>query len=73
MAKFEDLITRIPDEGLRKALAREVKTLKKTPRFGLVFEEHLPETARRPRLRSNRGVPALSITLANDLGTRISR
>jgi adenine-specific DNA-methyltransferase len=50
MAKIEDLIARIPDQGLRKALAGEVKTLKKTKRFGLVFEEHLPETVRLPRL-----------------------
>jgi hypothetical protein len=33
---------RIPDEGLRQALAGEVKTLKKAKRFGLVFEDHLP-------------------------------
>src|ERR1019366_1670436 len=50
MAKIEDLIARIPDERLRKALASEVKVLKKTKKFGLVFEEHLPETVRLPHL-----------------------
>lgn len=44
MAKIEDLIVQIPDERLRKAIAGEVKALKKTKKFGLVFEEHLPET-----------------------------
>ena len=43
MAKIEDLINRISDESLRDAIASEVKELKKTKRFGLVFEEHLPQ------------------------------
>lgn len=50
MAKIEDLIAQIPDERLRKGIAAEVKTLKKSKKFGLVFEEHLPETVRLPRL-----------------------
>jgi adenine-specific DNA-methyltransferase len=50
MAKIEDLIERIPDERLRKGIAAEVKALKKTKKFGLVFEEHLPETIRLPHL-----------------------
>src|SRR5437879_7999695 len=49
MAKIEDLIAQIPDERLRKGIAAEVKALKKTKKFGLVFEEHLPETVRLPR------------------------
>lgn len=50
MAKVEDLIAQIADERLRKGIAAEVKALKKTKKFGLVFEEHLPETVRLPRL-----------------------
>jgi adenine-specific DNA-methyltransferase len=50
MAKIEDLIAQIPDERLRKGIAAEVKALKRTKRFGLVFEEHLPETVRLPRV-----------------------
>ena len=50
MAKIEDLVSQIPDERLRKAIANEVKELKKTKKFGLVFEEHLPETVRLPSL-----------------------
>lgn len=44
MAKIEDLINEVADPGLRDRLAREVKELKDTKRFGLVFEEHIPET-----------------------------
>jgi adenine-specific DNA-methyltransferase len=50
MAKIEDLIAQIPDEQIRKGMAAEVKALKRTKRFGLVFEEHLPEMVRLPRL-----------------------
>ena len=50
MAKIEDLIAQIPDERLRKGIAEEVKALKRTKKFGLVFEEHLPETVCLPRL-----------------------
>ena len=55
MAKIEDLIAQIPDDRLRKAVAGEVKALKKTKKFGLVFEEHLPETVRLPRLPVREG------------------
>jgi adenine-specific DNA-methyltransferase len=55
MAKIEDLIAQIPDERLRKAIGAEVKVLKKTKKFGLVFEEHLPETVRLPRLAVKAG------------------
>ena len=55
MAKIEDLIAQIPDDRLRTAVAGEVKALKKTKRFGLVFEEHLPETVRLPRLPVHEG------------------
>ncbi len=55
MAKIEDLIAKIPDERLRKSIAGEIKALKKTKKFGLVFEEHLPETVRLPRLPVRKG------------------
>lgn len=44
MAKIEDLIDEVGDPRLREDLAREVKDIKETKRFGLVFEEHIPET-----------------------------
>lgn len=55
MAQIEDLIAQIPDERLRKGIAAEVKALKKTKKFGLVFEEHLPETVRLPKLPVKEG------------------
>ena len=55
MAKIEDLIAQVPDERLKKAIAVEVRELKKNKKFGLVFEEHLPETVRLPKLPVKEG------------------
>ena len=55
MAKIEDLIGQIPDERLKKAIGAEVRELKKNKKFGLVFEEHLPETVRLPNLPVKEG------------------
>jgi adenine-specific DNA-methyltransferase len=55
MAKIEDLIAKIPDERLHKSIAGEIKALKKAKKFGLVFEEHLPEAVRLPRLLVREG------------------
>lgn len=50
MAKLEDLISEIADARLREEVAREVAALKKQKRFGLVFEEHIPEQVQLPGL-----------------------
>ncbi len=50
MAKLEDLIKQIPDAKLRAEVAREVAALKATKKFGLVFEEHIPEQVQLPNL-----------------------
>jgi adenine-specific DNA-methyltransferase len=55
MAKIEDLIAHIRDERLRAAISLEVRELKKNKKFGLVFEEHLPETVRLPNLQVKEG------------------
>ena len=55
MAKIEDLVDEIADPGLRERIADEVRELKRTKRFGLVFEEHIPETVSLYGLRSGRG------------------
>ena len=55
MAKIEDLIAQIPDERLKKAIGAEVRELKKNKKFGLVFEQHLPETVRLPKLPVKEG------------------
>lgn len=43
MARIEDEIGKIADPVLRTTILDEVKKLKADKRFGLVFEEHLPE------------------------------
>lgn len=43
MAAINDLIARIQDPELRLHVAKEVKELTKHKKFGLVFENHLPE------------------------------
>jgi adenine-specific DNA-methyltransferase len=70
MAKIEDLIQQIPDERLRKGIAAEVKALKKTKKFGLVFEEHLPETVRLPHLPVK---PGELVAVKSESGNRLWR
>lgn len=43
MARIEEKIAEIADANLRQVIADEVAKLKKSTRFGLVFEEHQPE------------------------------
>lgn len=43
MAAINDLIRQIEDKNLRERLQQEVTRLSKQKKFGLVFEEHLPE------------------------------
>lgn len=50
MAAIEELIRSVADARLRDALAVEVGRLKAVKKFGLVFEEHLPETVLLPGL-----------------------
>jgi adenine-specific DNA-methyltransferase len=55
MAAIEELIKQIADPGLREQLAAEVGRLKATKKFGLVFEEHLPEMLRLPGMQPRVG------------------
>lgn len=43
MAAINDLIARIQDSELRRRVEKEVKELTKHKKFGLVFENHVPE------------------------------
>ena len=43
MAAIHDLLAQVQDEALRERLQKEIEKLEKTKKFGLVFEEHLPE------------------------------
>ena len=55
MALIDNLISDIQDQKLREALETAVKKLKEEKTFGLVFEEHLPETVQLPTLQTRRG------------------
>lgn len=43
MATIEEYISQIQDGELRRKISEEVRKLKNKKKFGLVFEEHLPE------------------------------
>ena len=43
MSVLNDLVNQIEDLALRERIAKEVDRLSKQKKFGLVFEEHLPE------------------------------
>ena len=43
MSVLSDLVAQIDDAALRERISQEVERLSKQKKFGLVFEEHLPE------------------------------
>ena len=43
MAALDDLIQQIKDQELRDRIQKEADNLLKQKKFGLVFEDHLPE------------------------------
>ena len=43
MAAIHELLAQVQDESLRARLEDEINKLAKQKKFGLVFEEHLPE------------------------------
>lgn len=43
MARLEDLVSQIGDQALRRQIESALAGLKRRQRFGLVFEEHIPE------------------------------
>lgn len=44
MARIDDLISQITEKSLRQRLESALSDMKRRQRFGLVFEEHIPET-----------------------------
>ena len=48
MAHIDDLLSRVADESLREELRRAVGELRRRKKFGLVFEEHIPEVTLLP-------------------------
>src|SRR6266446_5441794 len=63
MALIDNLISEIQDQKLRESMAAAVRKLKEEKTFGLVFEEHLPETVQLPTLRPRKGS---SVVLLDD-------
>lgn len=55
MSAIHDLISQIGDPRLRERLAAEWKAASTGKKFGLVFEEHLPELLPLPKARPRRG------------------
>ena len=58
MAAINDLIRQIADPDLRDRIQKEVDKLAKQKKFGLVFEEHLPECTPLYDIPVRRGVKA---------------
>ena len=48
MAKLDDIIAQVGDAKLRRQLEEEAVELRRRKKFGLVFEQHLPETTMFP-------------------------
>src|SRR6185369_4882506 len=44
MARIDDIIAQVTDKVLRQKLQAAIADMKKRQRFGLVFEDHVPET-----------------------------
>jgi adenine-specific DNA-methyltransferase len=55
MAAIHDLIAQISDERLRERLAAEWAKATRERKFGLVFEDHLPELLPLPKARPRKG------------------
>lgn len=73
MALIQDLIKQINDQALRDRLMAEVDKLSKQKKFGLVFEEHLPECTPLYDMPIKRGSKvALKAGKVNDFYTVIS-
>lgn len=58
MAAINDLIRQVTDSDLRDRIQKEVNKLAKQKKFGLVFEEHLPECTPLYDIPVRRGVKA---------------
>lgn len=56
MAKLEDLIKQIQDPKLRDQIAREAAAMKANKKFGLVFEDHIPEQVQLPHVTVAEGM-----------------
>jgi adenine-specific DNA-methyltransferase len=72
MAAIEDLIRQITDSRVREQLAAEVAKLKRQKKFGLVFEEHLPELLELPGISPTIGARVLKADDPNNVLYRVT-
>src|SRR5665213_1393497 len=68
MALVDDLVAQIGDRALRQRLDAALTDLKHKSRFGLVFEEHIPETVALTGLPVQVG---LLVQRRNDLSAKV--
>src|SRR3954468_3024578 len=66
MAWLDELVDQITDASLRQKIQAGLTELKRRQRFGLVFEEHVPETTALPGLPIQVGSV---VQCRDDLGT----
>ena len=67
MAAIDDIISRISESDIKKDLLKEIEHLRSQKKFGLVFEEHLPEFTRLYELPVKKGcLVALRETKSDD-------
>jgi adenine-specific DNA-methyltransferase len=59
MAKLDDLIAHVADSKLRGQLQQATDELRRRKNFGLVYEEHIPETALLPATGIRKGAVVL--------------
>lgn len=70
MAAINDLLRQIPDTSLRNRLEQEFARISKNKKFGLVFEEHIPECTPLYQVAIKRGsTVALKTGHINDVYT----
>ena len=68
MSAIEQYINRIPNSELQQQLREEVERLTKKKRFGLVYENHLPDNVVMPEVKIRRGTKvALRDQTPNDV------
>ena len=68
MAAIDDLINQISDKVLRDRIRKETNRLQHNKKFGLVFEEHLPECTPLYDVKVKVGINN-QIAICNQLGT----
>lgn len=67
MAAINDLIAQVSDEALRARLEAEVNKMAKQKKFGLVFEEHMPECTPLYGLKIKRGTTVARHSAINEI------